>query len=201
MEKSLFESLPFDLDGIKAQSDSPVVKWSVLAMAVIVVWIWVIEPVQVWQSELLSQLDVSERKASRMLALEENADQWLNAEAEAATVYVDLEDLLFDARSDTQAQADIQNLLSGLANERGVSVVSQKAIPGERLGAVGVRLAVELGLRGELPALLGFIEDISRSEKLFVIDHLILQVDRRRQASARFTVAGIRPLATEVPDA
>ena len=186
---------------IKSQSDSPVVRWSVLAIAVIVIWVWVVEPLQIWTTDLQAQVARNADKAARLLALEKNVDRWLTAQQEARLALADAEQAMFVSSSNTQSQASIQSLLLALAESRNLNLESRKLIEAEVMPPIGTRLGIEVGLRGELVDLLHFMDDVSRNEKLFVIDRWLIQMERNKKAYARFTLAGLRPGAIEVqPD-
>ena len=186
---------------IKSQSDSPVVRWSVLAIAVIVIWVWVVEPLQIWTTDLQAQVARNADKATRLLALEKNVDHWLTAQEEARLALADAKQAMFVSSSNTQSQASIQSLLLALAESRNLNLESRKLIEAEVLPPIGTRLGIEVGLRGELVDLLHFMDDVSRNEKLFVIDRWLIQMERNKKAYARFTLAGLRPGAIEVqPD-
>lgn len=186
---------------VKSQSDSPLIRWSVLAIAVIVIWVWVVEPLQIWTKDLQDQVERNADKAARLLALEKNADQWLTAQQEARLALAEAEHIMFVSLSNTQSQASIQSSLLELAESRNLNLESRKLIEAETMQPIGTRLGIEVGLRGELVDLLYFMDDVSRSEKLFVIDRWIIQIERNKKAYARFTLAGLRPGAIEVqPD-
>ena len=186
---------------VKSQSDSPLIRWSVLAIAVIVIWVWVVEPLQIWTKDLQDQVERNAGKAARLLALEKNADQWLTAQQEARLALAEAEQIMFVSLSNTQSQASIQSSLLELAESRNLNLESRKLIEAETMQPIGTRLGIEVGLRGELVDLLYFMDDVSHSEKLFVIDRWIIQIERNKKAYARFTLAGLRPGAIEVqPD-
>ena len=186
---------------IKSQSDSPLVRWSVLAIAVIVIWVWVVEPLQIWTTDLQAQVARNADKATRLLALEKNVDHWLTAQQEARLALADAKQAMFVSSSNTQSQASIQSLLLALAESRNLNLESRKLIEAEVLPPIGTRLGIEVGLRGELVDLLHFMDDVSRNEKLFVIDRWLIQMERNKKAYARFTLAGLRPGVIEVqPD-
>lgn len=186
---------------VKSQSDSPLIRWSVLAIAVIVIWVWVVEPLQIWTKDLQDQVERNADKAARLLALEKNADQWLTAQQEARLALAEAEHIMFVSLSNTQSQASIQSSLLELAESRNLNLESRKLIEAETMQPIGTRLGIEVGLRGELVDLLYFMDDVSHSEKLFVIDRWIIQIERNKKAYARFTLAGLRPGAIEVqPD-
>jgi hypothetical protein len=182
---------------LKGQSDSPLVKWSVVAIAVITVWVWVVEPLQNWTHDLADQVERNAGKASRLLALERNSDSWLKARQAAQLALEKAQQALFLSSSDTQAQASIQNLLQELAVSRNLTVESRKLIPAEMEVPVGRRLAIEAGLRGELIDVLHFMDDVGQSEKLFLIDQWIIQIERNKKAYVRFRLAGVRPAEIE----
>ena len=186
---------------VKSQSDSPLIRWSVLGIAVIVIWVWVVEPLQIWTKDLQDQVERNADKAARLLALEKNAGHWLTAQQEARLALAEAEQDMFVSSSNTQSQASIQSSLLELAESRNLNLESRKLIEAETMQPIGTRLGIEVGLRGELVDLLYFMDDVSHSEKLFVIDRWIIQIERNKKAYARFTLSGLRPGAIEVqPD-
>lgn len=181
----------------KSDSDTPLIRWCVIAIATIAVWFWVVEPLQNWTQELRGQIERNSAKASRLVALEKNADTWIDAEKKALEMMADNESGLFAFNSDTLAHANIQSVLQQFAFARNLDVESQKLMSPEPLDPVGYKLAIEIGLRGELIDVLLYLDDVSRSNKLFVIDRWIIQMDRNNKTYARFVVAGVRPATEE----
>ena len=200
MLQEMSDRLPLGVASIKAQTDSMVVRWSVLAMAVIAIWVWVVEPIAQWSSNLAEEVERDARKTARMLALEEHADTWLRVQQEGNEVYAKAVNGLFAAASATQAQADLQQQIRVAAELHGLNIVSQKLIPAVPLPPIGIKLAVEMAVRGELAPMLTMLDDISRAEKLLVIERWSIQIDRRGKASARFTIAGISPRTQDEVD-
>ena len=184
---------------VKAESDSPLIKWSATLIALSVLFVWVVEPIQIWRGELDQKVARSASKASRLKSMEESANLWLDASKQAALASADAERRLFAVASDTQAQAKMQTLVQQLATSRNLNVETQKALPLEFQENIGVRLSFDMTLRGELYDLLNFLDDVSRSEKLLLIDHWTVQLDRNGKAYGRFTISGFRPRPEDVP--
>ena len=179
--------------GLRSQSDTALIRWCVVAIAAIAVWVWVVEPLQLWTSELRDQVDRNAAKATRMRGLEQNADLWLIARDEVRAAAMEAEQHLFAAASDTQAQAMMQGLLRQYALDRNLNVDSQKLMDSESAPPVGTQLAIEIGVRGNLSDVLRFLDDVSRSDKLFVFDRWVMQMERGGRTYARLTVMGYRP--------
>lgn len=181
----------------KSETDTPLMRWCILAIATISLWFWVVEPLQTWNQDLSEQLGRNSDKASRLVALEQNKDAWIEAEIQAQAVMADVEHSLYVSPSNTVAQANIQNVIQQFATSRNLNIESQKLISAEVFEPIGYRLAIEVGLRGELADVLQYLDDVSSANKLFMIDRWIVQMDRNKKAYARFVVAGLRPASLE----
>lgn len=180
-----------------SDSDTPFIRWCIVVIAVLAIWFWFVEPLQAWTKELQASLDRNEAKASRLASLDENKDAWIKAESLAVQTLAAIEADLFILASNTIAQAEIQKVLQEFAVSRQLNLESQKLLGAESLGSIGNKLAVEIGVRGELINILQYLDDISRTNKLFIIDRWIIQMDRNNKAYARLVVSGIRPLVGE----
>ena len=182
------------------ESNSPLIRWSLLVMGILAFWFWIVEPLQMWRDDLNSQVERNAGRAARLMALEQNADEWIQARNDAVVAAAQSRELLFDYSSDTQAQANMQNLLRDLAQTRGVTVESQKLIPAELAPPIGARLVIEFGLRGGIVGIMQLIDDIADADKLFVIERWSVQIDRNRSAFSRVRIAAYRPGPMEATD-
>ena len=190
----------FSLGALREESDSPLVRWGLLLVAILALWFWVVEPLQMWRDDLHNQVQRNAGKVARLMALERNASQWIQARTDAAGAAASSRNLLFDYASDTQAQAAMQNLLRDLAQARGVTIESQKLMPAELMAPIGSRLVIEFTLRGNIAGTMQLMDDIAGADKLFVTERWAIQMDRNRSVFSRVRVAACRPGQTEVAD-
>jgi len=178
---------------VGAETDSPLVRWSILVILLILFWVWLIEPLQKWRSELDEKAARDAEVAVRLAALQESAAEWTDAYREAEAALEAAMPLYFLEQSDTAAQAVMQQLLSNQARLRGVQVESSKLIEAEIVPKLGSRLGIAMNLRGELVAVLQLLDDISRANHVVVIDRWQMRRERNNVISAQITVSGFRP--------
>ena len=187
------QTLAHRFESIRTQADSPIIRWSVLAMGMIAVWVWCIEPLQIWKDDLHEQVARSAERTARLIAIEDNADRWIEARVEAGQALSAAGHQLLAGTTDTQSQAFLQTTLQQIAEGSGLMVEAQKLLSPEPIEGVGMQLAVELSVRGALVDLLYFLGDVSRSEKLLVIDYWTMQMQKDGTVFARTTITGFRP--------
>jgi len=177
------------------EADSPLVRWSVFAIGLLVLWFWLVEPLQQWRLSLEKQVSQNARQAVRLVSLKEQAVHWAEAEQQAITALEEEMNTLFLQASDTAAQARMQELLQQVCRTRNVTIVSQKLLPAEPEAIIGRKLSIAMDLRGELADVLGVLDDLSNAHHLVTIERWTLKRDRNRGALAQIVIAGFRGVA------
>jgi len=181
------------------EADTPLVRWSVFAIGLLVLWFWLVEPLQQWRLSLEKQISQNARQAVRLVSLKEQAEHWAAAEQQAITALEEEMNSLFLQASDTAAQAKMQELLQKTCRTRNVTIVSQKLLPAEPEAIIGRKLAIAMDLRGELADILAILDDLSTARRLVTIERWILKRDKRG-AFAQIVIAGFRGVAGDSPD-
>ena len=175
-----------------AELDSPLVRWCLAAIAVILVWVWLLEPLQDWRAGLAEQTERNARKAVRLIALQERATEWAEAE-QAATDFLQQQlGLLFMQPSDTAAQSVMQQLLVTVIEARGLRIESQKLIAPEVAPGLGQRIGVAVNMKGNLAQVLQLLDDISNSRHIVEIGNWLMRRERNGDISLQMTVYGYR---------
>jgi len=181
------------------EADTPLVRWSVFAIGLLVLWFWLVEPLQQWRQSLEKQVSQNARQAVRLVSLKEQAEHWAAAEQQAITALEEEMNTLFLQASDTAAQAKMQELLQKICRTRNVTIVSQKLLPAEPEAIIGRKLAIAMDLRGELADILAILDDLSTARRLVTIERWILKRDKRG-AFAQIVIAGFRGVAGDSSD-
>ncbi|MCF7980429.1 MAG: hypothetical protein K9K86_00485 [Pseudomonadales bacterium] len=177
-------------------SNTSLVRWCLLITLVLLVWVWVFEPLQNWRGALKSQVSQNAEKAARLLTLKEDAQSWAEAERNAKSALSNSLNQLFIQSSDTAAQAEMQSFLQRISTARKVRVESQKFIPSEK-EEVGSKLAIAMDLRGKLVDVLYLLDDISRAKKLLQIQRWSMRLEKDQTVFLQIVVAGLRVTGQE----
>ncbi len=184
----------------RPEFDTPLVRWSVVAIVTILVWFSLIEPIQQWRHSLQQQVAQNAKKAVRLVSLKEQAQSWAAAEKLAVTTLEQEFQALFMQSSDTAAQATIQTLLQKQCSEHSVIIESQKLLQAESEEDVGQKLAIAMNLRGDLLDMLRLLDDISNANRLLQVQRWMIRVDQKQKAVAQVVIAGFRGVSKEPAD-
>lgn len=182
------------------EADTPLVRWSIFAIGLLVLWFWLVEPLQQWQQSLEKQIAQNARQAVRLVSLKEQAEHWVVAEQQAISALEEEMSMLFLQASDTAAQAKMQELLQQTCRARNITIVSQKLHPAEPEPIIGRKLAIAMDLQGELVDMLGLLDDLSNLHRLISIERWMLKHDEKRGAYAQIVIAGFRGVTGDSSD-
>jgi hypothetical protein len=191
--KFSYDQLKLSLGGSMAgEMDSPLVRWSIAGIAVILLWVGLLDPLLGWRDGLAEQAQRNAKKTVRLLALQEQAEEWSQAEQGAVAALQQRLELLFVQPTDTAAQAVLQQLLSGQIEVRGLRIESQKLIEPEDMPGIGRKLGVAINLRGSLINVLQLLDDISKARHVLEIENWVMRRDRNGSIGVQLTVNGYR---------
>jgi hypothetical protein len=191
--KFSYDQLKLSLGGSMAgEMDSPLVRWSIAGIAVILLWVGLLDPLLGWRDGLAEQVQRNAKKTVRLLALQEQAEEWSQAEQGAVAALQQRLELLFMQPTDTAAQAVLQQLLSGQIEVRGLRIESQKLIEPEDMPGIGRKLGVAINLRGSLINVLQLLDDISKARHVLEIENWVMRRDRNGSIGVQLTVNGYR---------
>jgi len=58
-------------------TEGPLVRWSIAGIVLLLVWVWLVEPLQLWRNALDERVERDARKAVRLQSLQTQADAWM----------------------------------------------------------------------------------------------------------------------------
>lgn len=173
-------------------AEGPVLRWSVAGIVLLLVWVWLVEPVQIWRNTLEERVARDARKAVRLQSLQAHADDWKTSLDESEQLLEKSFGSLFTQDSDTAAQAQLQQWLVRQLNARDLKVGNQRLIEPEKAPGVGTRVSVFLDFRGELLDVLKFLDDVSRATYLIEIEQWLMRQGRYGEIQVQATLAAYR---------
>jgi hypothetical protein len=180
------------LSKLGAEADTPLIRWSILAISLIIAWFVLVEPLQGWRVALGEQLDQNAQQAVRLNSLQQRASSWEEAEVLAVNAFEEEIQSLYLQTSDTAAQAVIQGSLQEQCKVLGITIESQRLIDPEDYPVVGRKLAVALNLRGNLADILELLDIIGRASHVLQVDRWFIRKDQGQEVVAQVVVAGFR---------
>ncbi len=180
--------------------DAPVVRWGLFAIGLVLTWFFVIEPLQFWRESLDRQVAQNAKKAVRLVALKQQAQNWVEAERIAIATLEREVGAFFLQVSDTAAQAEMQEVLQEMCAARNITIVSQKLLLAEPEPMVGQKLAIAMDLHGDLANQLRLLDDLSRAKQPLLVERWLLKKAEGHTAIAQIVVAGFRGIAGERSD-
>lgn len=180
-----------DLDSLRS-ADSPLLRWSLAAILLILAWIWLVEPLQEWRDSLSGAVERDARQAVRMRNLEVHAEDWSASRQESEQLLSNATEMLFTQSSDTAAQAALQQWVAGQLRNRELSVTAQRYLESEVLPGVGVRVRLFVDFSGDVDSVLQFLDDLSRAQYLVDVEQWLMRRNRRGNIQVQATLAGYR---------
>lgn len=173
-------------------SDTPLVRWSIFAIALISIWFWLVQPLQNWNKSLTEQIEQNAQKSVRLVALQEYSEQWAAAEKLAVKTFEQELSAYFIGTSDTAVQADILALIKQQSLKRELTVESQKLLPAEIEVGIGIKLPIAMNIRGELANVLTLLDDLSQASHIVQIDRWVIRKERNNKFILQVSLAGYR---------
>ncbi len=178
-------------------ADTPVVRWGLFLSLLVVLWRLLIDPFFSWQQTHTELLQSKGKEASRLLALQAEADTWKQAAEKFQQAYLQSARGLFQESTATAALAQLQSLLNTLIERHRLKLENRRLLEVSPEPGVGERLPVSLRLLGSTASLIDFLHDLAHQEKIIVVEHLHMG-EHRQMMIAQLQVAAFR-LTTDTP--
>ena len=173
-------------------AEGPVVRWSIAGILLMLIWVWLIEPLQVWRNTLDERVARDARKAVRLQGLQAQADAWTLSLTDSEQLLENGFELLFMQDSDTAAQVQLQQWLVRQIEARNLTMGNQRVLEPEPTPGVGSKLRVFVDFQGELISVLKFLDDVSRAGYLLETERWLMRRGRNGEIQVQATLAGYR---------
>jgi len=176
METAMLELLNKISEQFAMRGDavSPVVRWGVLLIALIILWFAMVEPFLVWRSERFDALSNRISKVERMVAMQQVAETWINAEQDFGEAIKAVGPLFIDGDSYAVAQSKLTALVRKQAASFHMTVKSQHLRDSEPVAGLGEAIGVDLNMQGKLADALALVDVLVRFPRLLTIDSLYI---------------------------
>lgn len=172
--------------------DTPLVRWGVLAILLIMFWTLLLTPYLDWRDQQQSLIAAHAAKAARILSLQASAAQWRTAKQAHDKATVAMVNLLFPGSSYAASQATLLQIIYGYIKQFHLAVDSQRMIDAEPIQGVGQQVAIYFRVRGTMANTLGLIDAIAHHPKLLLLDHLYIGKERSGKTLLQFQANGFR---------
>ena len=173
-------------------TEGPVVRWSIAGIVLLLVWVWLVEPLQLWRNALDERVARDARKAVRLQSLQTQADAWMLSLSESEQLLGKSFELLFTRESDTAAQGQLQQWLVRQIEARNLKVGNQRLLEPEPAPGLGSKLRVFVDFQGDLMNVLKFLDDLSRASYLLETERWLMRRNRNGEIQVQATLAGYR---------
>jgi len=169
---------------MQGDSTSPLVRWGVLLIALIILWFGVVEPFLAWRSERFDALSNRIGKVERMVAMQQGAEVWIRAEQDYTEAMKAVGPLFIEGDSYAIAQSKFMALVRQQAGSFEMVVKSQHLRDSEPVPGLGEAVGVDLHLQGRLSDALALVDALVRAPRLLTIDSLYIAPAPGVQASS-----------------
>ena len=176
-------------------SDSPLLRWGVLSVAVIMFWGLILEPYQAWSDMRKEMLQSQLHKVERLRGLQHSAKDWSQASQDYSAAIEKTRPVFLQAASYAMAQSELSSYVIAMAGTAHLKLDSQRLLDMELVESMGEQVAVYLRVRGKLADMLAFVDAVAQADKLVLLDDLYIGVDTYGKATMQFKAFSFRPLA------
>jgi len=172
--------------------DEPLVRWGLLGILVICLWAFMLSPYLDWRDMRQSSIDMQAHKAMKTLALKAVSGAWKESSEQHRKVMETLTGALFQASSYASSQAALLNMMVALLQKHHLKLDSQRLLDVELEKNLGQRVGVFLRVQGSKADALTFIDAVSRSDKLVVLERLYVSSVQGSGVLLQFQATGFR---------
>ena len=159
---------------VQSDSASPLVRWGILVIVLIILWFAMVEPFLIWRGERMDALSSRIDKVERMVAMQQGADTWIGAKQDYAEAMKDAGSLFIEGDSYAIVQGKFMALVRKQAGIYKMVVKSQHLRDSVVVPGLGEAVGVDLHLQGHLSDALAFVDALARSPRLLTIDSLYI---------------------------
>ncbi len=170
-------------------ADTPLVRWGLVAVILILLWAMVYDPFLGWKAAQLEQLSMRSEKQLKLNGLKDSIEQWRVAKDSYQAEYTGRSRLLFQGGAVVN-QGRIQQIVSDLAKKHQLTMINQKSFAPEPESEVGKRLPVSVLLKGNTNDAVRFVSDVSSYHKMLVIDQIRFSRQRKGIMTLTLNLSG-----------
>jgi len=154
--------------------DTPLVRWGMLLIVVIVLWAMVIAPFMAWRDEQADYLETRIARVERLLAMQQATDVWLKAQQQYAEAVKASAPAFIAGDSFAVAQSNMLTLLRQAVQQYHLTVESQHLAEPRLVDGLGQEIGIDLRLHGRLADVLAFMDALARHVRLLVADSVYI---------------------------
>jgi len=159
---------------VQSDSASPLVRWGILVIVLIILWFAMVEPFLIWRGERMDALNRRIDKVERMVAMQQGADTWISAEQDYSKAMKAVGPLFIEGDSYAIVQGKFMALVRKQAGLHKLVVKSQHLRDRVVVPHLGEAVGIDLHLQGHLTDALAFIDALIRTPRLLTIDSLYI---------------------------
>jgi len=172
--------------------DEPLVRWGLLAIAMICFWSFLLLPYVDWHESRQNSIHLQSNKAAKILAFKASSKMWKESSEEHYKAVKLLTDALFQDSSYAAAQAALLKKVVGLMGSHHLILDSQRLLDADIEEGFGQRVAVVLRVRGEQADVMNFIDAIATSDKLIILDKMYMNREHGSSMLLQFQATSFR---------
>lgn len=178
------------------QSDTPLVRWGIVVVGLILCWSLLVAPYLDWRQQRAELIRAHAQQAVKLRLLLASAPQWRQANQRAQQRLQQWLPRLFRNSSEAAAQADLVRLMLKTARKYHITLQSQRLLEPEQQGALR-RIMAFMIFHGKRSDVLAFLDAAARLPQLVVLD----RVDINRHAATGDTAIRCRVSGFRLVDA
>ncbi len=177
--------------------DSAWIRWGLIIAAGVILSTWMVEPYLDWRVQQADIIAAKHKKVAKLVALQASKTKWEQALIVAKKNMQEFDAAFIEADSYTLAQQQMNQLVQQQIKLAKLTVRS-KNLQEVEVTALGEKIGLLFQLSGDIHAIIGFIDTLANSPKLFVLEQLQIS-QGRTVAILRITLASYRLKTVAIP--
>ncbi len=168
----MFEPISSFLLRLDNELQSPLIKWSGLAILICIIYLLFIDPYVVWRNASLSQITMQQQQLNKQEQMVNSLDSIESDTLKLQELTKNHPQQLLKETSDTAAQSTFMGLLYKPVHDNKLTIKGRRFSSNEAIPYLGVPISINLTLVGELANMYHFLDRIQRGSLLLIIDNV-----------------------------
>ena len=154
----MFDPIKLALSRLDNELQSPLIKWSGMAIVICLIYVVLIDPYVGWRSNTLDQVAMQQLQLDKQMRIVSSLDDIKKNSEYIAELTEGYHQHFLKETSDTAAQSILMGLLYNPINDNKLTIKGRRFDSGKAIPYVGVPISIKLTLTGELPNIYNFLE-------------------------------------------
>ncbi|KLV05833.1 hypothetical protein ABT56_09855 [Photobacterium aquae] len=156
------------MDKLDHELDSPLIRWSLLLIAICLFWSVVINPYFSWRSGAIEQIERQTVQIAKQQRAVDSLVKLRELEQDVKAINAGNANALLKETSDSSAQGGLMALLNPLIRNNDLKINGRRFDVGPVVPNLGAEVLIRLTLRGTTKQIMTFLDGVTQSDTLIV---------------------------------